>query len=146
MHHSIQVCQIGDLFWARIFKVLRSPRINFKEPIPPGCVAWRAGTITLFLLGSYSPHRLFKNSSTEELKLGTTVQPFNSRKCTRSSARYLFIQCTEDMYVEKNVDSCKTHTIFTYITFIQLVQMHTQTANHQEKLVLQGSSLRNVKK
>jgi hypothetical protein len=35
----------------RIFKQLRSPRIDSKEPILPGCVAWRAGT-TLFLLGS----------------------------------------------------------------------------------------------
>jgi hypothetical protein len=36
----------------RIFKLLRSPRIDFKEPIPPGYVAWLAGAITLFLLGS----------------------------------------------------------------------------------------------
>ena len=40
---------------ARIFKLLRSPRIDFKEPIAPGCVAWQAGTITLFLLGSWPP-------------------------------------------------------------------------------------------
>ncbi len=38
---------------AQIFKLLRSPKIDSKEPIPPGCVAWRAGTTTLFLLGSY---------------------------------------------------------------------------------------------
>jgi hypothetical protein len=37
---------------ARIFKLLRNPRIDPKEPIPPGCVAWRAGTTNLFLLGS----------------------------------------------------------------------------------------------
>jgi hypothetical protein len=37
---------------ARIFKLLRSPRIHSKEPILHGCVAWRAGTTTLFLLGS----------------------------------------------------------------------------------------------
>ncbi len=37
---------------ARIFKLLRIPRIDYKEPIPPGCVAWRAGTTTQFLLGS----------------------------------------------------------------------------------------------
>jgi hypothetical protein len=37
---------------ARIFKLLRSPRINFMESIPPSCVAWRIGTATLFLLGS----------------------------------------------------------------------------------------------
>ncbi len=37
---------------ARIFKLLRSPRINSKESIPPAYVAWRAGTATLFLLGS----------------------------------------------------------------------------------------------
>ncbi len=36
----------------RIFKLLKSPRIDSKEPIPPDCVAWRAGTSTLFLLGS----------------------------------------------------------------------------------------------
>ncbi len=45
------------------FVLLRSPRIDAKEPIPPGCVTWWAGTATLFLLGS-QPHRLFKNSST----------------------------------------------------------------------------------
>ncbi len=37
---------------ARIFKLLRSPRIDSKELIPSGCVAWRASTTTLFLLGS----------------------------------------------------------------------------------------------
>ncbi len=37
---------------ARIFKLLRSPGIDSKESIPPAYVAWRAGTIALFLLGS----------------------------------------------------------------------------------------------
>jgi hypothetical protein len=36
----------------RIFKLLMSPRIDSKEPIPQGWVAWRAGMTTLFLLGS----------------------------------------------------------------------------------------------
>jgi hypothetical protein len=35
-----------------IFKLLRSPGIDSKESIPPPNVAWRAGTTTLFLLGS----------------------------------------------------------------------------------------------
>jgi hypothetical protein len=35
-----------------IFKLLRNPGINYKESIPPAYVAWRAGTTTLFLLGS----------------------------------------------------------------------------------------------
>ncbi len=39
-------------FRARIFKLLRSPRIDSKEPIPPAHVAWRAGTTTLFVLNS----------------------------------------------------------------------------------------------
>ncbi len=39
-------------FRARIFKLLRSPESDIKESIPPASVAWRAGTITLFLLGS----------------------------------------------------------------------------------------------
>ncbi len=38
--------------WARIFKRLWSLGIESKEWIPPAYVAWRAGTITLFLLGS----------------------------------------------------------------------------------------------
>ncbi len=36
----------------RIFKRLWSPRIDSKELIPPAYLARRAGTITLFLLGS----------------------------------------------------------------------------------------------
>ncbi len=42
----------GQILRARIFKLLRNTRIDSKEPIPPGCVAWQAGTTTLFLLGS----------------------------------------------------------------------------------------------
>jgi hypothetical protein len=37
---------------AGILKLLRSPGIDSKESIPPAFVAWRAGTTTLFLLGS----------------------------------------------------------------------------------------------
>jgi hypothetical protein len=39
----------GDGNRARIFKRLWSPGIDSKECIPLACVAWRAGTITLFL-------------------------------------------------------------------------------------------------
>ncbi len=39
-------------YWARICKRFRSSGIDSKEWIPPAYVAWRAGTITLFLLGS----------------------------------------------------------------------------------------------
>jgi hypothetical protein len=31
---------------ARIYKFLRSPRVDSKEPIPSAYVAWRAGTTT----------------------------------------------------------------------------------------------------
>ncbi len=51
--------------WARIFKRLWSPGIDSKASIPLAYVAWRAGTITLFLLGAYSPHRFFISSSSE---------------------------------------------------------------------------------
>ena len=37
---------------AGIFKTLWSPGIDAKASIPPAYVAWRAGTITLFLLGA----------------------------------------------------------------------------------------------
>ena len=35
-----------------IVKHLMSPRIDSKESIPPAYAAWRAGTITLFQIGS----------------------------------------------------------------------------------------------
>ncbi len=41
--HSEEVMREG-VIRARIFKLIRSPRIDSKEPVPPGCVAWRAGT------------------------------------------------------------------------------------------------------
>jgi hypothetical protein len=37
---------------ARIFKRLWSPGIDSKEQVPQANAAWRAGTITLFLLSS----------------------------------------------------------------------------------------------
>ncbi len=40
------------MYRARIFKLLRNQRIDSKEPIPLGCVAWRAGRTILFLLDS----------------------------------------------------------------------------------------------
>jgi hypothetical protein len=36
------------------------------EPIPPGCVAWRAGTKT-YSYSVPSPQRLFENSSTDTM-------------------------------------------------------------------------------
>ncbi len=49
--------------WAQIWKLLRSSGINSNESIPPAYVAKWAGTTTLFLHGSYSPHILFEDSS-----------------------------------------------------------------------------------
>jgi hypothetical protein len=47
-------CFWSHAFGARagIFKPLWSPGIDAKASIPPACVARRAGTITLFLLGA----------------------------------------------------------------------------------------------
>jgi hypothetical protein len=41
----------ADTFTERIFKLLSSPGIDSKESVPPAYLAWRAGTITLILLG-----------------------------------------------------------------------------------------------
>jgi|LakMenEpi03Aug12_release.lakeMendotaPanAssembly.Ray.scaffolds.fasta_scaffold2698716_1 hypothetical protein len=51
---SAQVRGAPMVFCSRdcIFKLLRSPGIDSKESTPPAYVAWRAGTIILFLLGS----------------------------------------------------------------------------------------------
>jgi hypothetical protein len=51
---------------ARIFKHLRSPRINSKESIPPAYAALKPGgpVRQSYSYSVPSPHRLFKNSST----------------------------------------------------------------------------------
>ncbi len=48
------VYKLNNIMQSRdgIFKLLRSPGIDAKESIQPTYVAWRGGTITLFLLGS----------------------------------------------------------------------------------------------
>jgi hypothetical protein len=43
---------ISNAFRTRIFKHLRSPRIDWKESSPLAYVAWRVATTTLFLLDS----------------------------------------------------------------------------------------------
>jgi hypothetical protein len=48
---------------AQILKLLRSQRIDAKEPIPPGCVALQPVRQS-YSYSVPSPHRLFKNSST----------------------------------------------------------------------------------
>ncbi len=48
----IIVVTADDKGRAGIFKPLWSPGIDAKASIPPAYVAWRAGTITLFLLGA----------------------------------------------------------------------------------------------
>ncbi len=49
---SVTKLYLYQMYWDRIFKRVWCPGIDSKEWIPPACVAWRAGTITLFLLGS----------------------------------------------------------------------------------------------
>jgi hypothetical protein len=36
------------IYWAQICKLLRSPGIDSKKSIPPGYIAWRDGTTTLY--------------------------------------------------------------------------------------------------
>jgi hypothetical protein len=67
---------------ARIFKLLRSPRIDSEESIPPAFVAWRAGTTTLFLYSVPNPHRLFRNSSTDLDFQSHFRRPGAVRQCT----------------------------------------------------------------
>ncbi len=55
---SVYITTLGLVYVtnrARIFKLLRSTRIDSKDSIPPAYVAWRAGTTILFLLSSQPP-------------------------------------------------------------------------------------------
>ncbi len=55
LEYRQEVFMIRKTAGARIFKLLRSPRIDSKKSIPPAYVAWWAGMTTIFLLGSMSP-------------------------------------------------------------------------------------------
>ncbi len=81
--------------WARTFKCLWGSGIDSKEWIPPAYVAWRAGTIILFLLGSNSPHRLFKNSSSEV----KSMVPGISWRST--GGKFLFLKWVCEAQVER---------------------------------------------
>jgi hypothetical protein len=48
----IYICFYENKTRAGIFKPLWSPGIDAKASTPPAYVAWRAGTITLFLVGA----------------------------------------------------------------------------------------------
>ncbi len=83
---------------ARIFKRLRSPGIDSKEWIPPAYVAWRAGTINLFLLGAYSPHRLFKNSSSVANQTMPCWLEGEGVKTTENKIHWPPLQCTQHLH------------------------------------------------
>ncbi len=51
-----------------IFKLLRNLGIDSKESNPPAYVAWRAGTTTLFLLGSQPPQVDLKSQHQEKAR------------------------------------------------------------------------------
>ncbi len=70
---------------AKIFKLLRSPRINSKESIPPAYVALPADTRQPCSYAVPSPHRLFKNSRTVSLENSITTWTRNRLLVIRTS-------------------------------------------------------------
>ncbi len=57
--------ELHCVYWARIFKLLWSARIDSKVSILPAYVAWRTGVRQPYSYSVASPHRLFKNPSTD---------------------------------------------------------------------------------
>ncbi len=114
---------------ARIFHRLWSPGIDSKELIPPAYVAWRAVTITLFLLGS-QPHRLFKNSSSGQLRL---LHCLPDALTVRLDLIHSYAHCIA-------YDHLKDHTINrTHILKIIHLQ-HTLVKNNKQKSNCMSSS------
>jgi hypothetical protein len=67
--------KIADCLFRKVFysetiflKLLRIPGIGSKESIPPAYVAWRVGTTTLFLFGSWPPQVVLKEVETGYVK------------------------------------------------------------------------------
>jgi hypothetical protein len=58
--NTLEAASLDTQTSSGIFKLARNPGIDSKVLIPPAYVAWRAGKITLFLVGSQaSPNRLY---------------------------------------------------------------------------------------
>jgi hypothetical protein len=86
-------------------KLLRTLKIDSKDSMQPGCVAWRAGTTILILLGSYSPNRLLKNSSSGQ-------QSLNSLEYTPR---------------RKEIMQITTHICFIFVAFVMYYKWNTST-------------------
>ncbi len=79
---------------SRIFKLLRSPRTDAKEPIPPGCVVWRAGTTT-YSYSVPSPRRLlFKNSSADQPDISGRTPRIINKTRAKIAAEIFEQECT----------------------------------------------------
>jgi hypothetical protein len=76
----LDTVMIGVLSRARIFKLLRSPRTDSKEPIPPDCVACCGPVRQPYSYSVPSTHRFFKNSSIVRLDFAW-ISSFSIRRC-----------------------------------------------------------------
>ncbi len=108
------ICQCRLQFRARFFKLLRIPRIDYKEPIPPGHVAWRP-VRQPYSYSLPSPHRLFYNSSTVRNILAKnaswyTQQRQYKRKCEKSGLHIAFKALTwtlKSIYSNPSYKKCR---------------------------------------
>jgi hypothetical protein len=121
-----------DVSRARIFKLLRSPRIDSKESITPAYVAQRTGATTLA-----QPHRLFKYSSTavhgSPNKLWRSNSIFNLGMCMSLhndfksgeirqqtisfSCDSFFVLTVSDLHIKMSQSACTTTSIGITNTF-----------------------------
>ena len=98
---------------ARIFKLLRSPRINSKEWTPPASAALQAGTKTLFLLNSCSPYIVVKFQHS----ILYTVYCIPSIPPSRSNAFYTHIKyCCGDRGRAKHGRKMHTMPLNTFVS------------------------------
>ena len=89
-----------------ILIVIRSPRIDSKERIPPRCVARQAGIRQPSSYSVPSPHRMFKNSSPAYMcplnscrkAICWTLDRFPGRVCKTSYAHI----CSQKMFRKRN--------------------------------------------
>jgi hypothetical protein len=76
---TFRVINYGIETRARIFKRLWSPGIDFKKSFLPFYVAQRAGTITLFLLGSSPPYNVWKFQLSSHSGSGNALFRFEAK-------------------------------------------------------------------
>ncbi len=138
---------------ARTFKCLWGPGIDSKERIPSASVAWRAGTITLFLLGSQPPQTFLKIPSLDCCDFGIHGSQKVSYIFTTFCLHYVLQQMQLIMFMQIFYEVAFYICFFFRIQnqqnsrhqYILITDDRVRCGKHMEKISCRGNLFKNLK-